>query len=213
MPKLPVKIAPTDAAAVLTTAEAKLSKAEADLRSLEADTASEPSAIIQRRNVLIHTIADLKQEIAILERRAAAEEEQKAQTTHEARVSRLRSILQRRLVALRKIEAAILEIGAAVSEVDAIDRDEVSPIMGGVDSRFEIQKRTFQHVILHKLAEAGVGEDRRLDRSLPTPTVSEHGAKLHALMISELADLPRVRAEDKARQAAAVAAIEAARYV
>jgi hypothetical protein len=202
----------TNTQSQIDAVENRLDVARSNLRALELDTVTDADILVKKRNALVGDIASLNQQVEVLEKRLQLEEADKTANAHNARCNKVAGILKRRHTHTKRIDDAIAIIGEEVKHIDRIDKEEIASELLGIDSRFDYQRRTFQHLITGNLNSLGVGDDGRLDKSIPLPTVSEHAKKLHDLTLAELKDYPRLVEEEARRQQQRVDEINRNRY-
>lgn len=164
---------------LIASVEGKIEAAQAALRALAGDNVTPASELVAKRNKLINEIAALKQEREILEGRQEREKADAARREHNARMERVRAILKRREMLMRTIDDAFSEAAEAAKEVHAIDKEELLELIGGIESRFSVQRGDWQVAAIHKLGALGLGVDTRMDKAMPHPTGTEYAQRLH----------------------------------
>jgi hypothetical protein len=83
------------------------------------------------------------------------------------------------------IDKGIALIASAIPKIDMLDQEILGEI-GGIDTRFNLSRRSYKAVLLTKLASVGVGVDTRMDRSQPVDGLEEYSRKFHERLLNEL---------------------------
>lgn len=182
--------------AAIIAANIKLSNAATALQTLSKNTDIPANEFVSERNRLTNEISDLRDEIEVLEECRDAARLGDAKRAHEAMVNGVSLVLKRRLALMEALDDALENAAEAATEISRIDVEELAGDIAGIDSRFEIMRKQWVHVAINRLASLGLGSDRRLDRSVPVPTMADYSAAQHALVLSELADKKPERLED-----------------
>jgi hypothetical protein len=182
-------------AAIIAT-EIKLSNAATALQTLSKNTAISAADFVKERNRLTNELSDLHAELAVLEERLDAARLGDAKRAHEAKVNGVSLILKRRLALMEALDEALENAAEAATEISRIDRDELAGDIAGIDARFELLRKQWMHVAINRMASLGLGIDRRLDSSVPVPTMADYSAAQHKVILSELAAKKPTRLED-----------------
>lgn len=193
---------PRDNASDLSQALEELEKIEVNLALRRQGAATSPDSPltiaidIQQQEA---GIAAKQTEISIIRERLSIEAKAIAHAEHKAKVDELASILPQRENILQRMDEHIEAVLKLTCALDAIDSVNVSPRLGGCDTYFAINNRSWTEALIRRLARGGIGLDKSIDKSLPVLTLADHARKLHAVMLQELADRPRARADLQAR--------------
>lgn len=201
MPKVKT-ITVTDYQAELNRVNDKIREAESELEALESSaktSADDPREIIDRRLHLLDSVKLYEEERRIIASRVAQQQADAEAQRHADRIAKVRSILQQREATLKQLDKLISDTEAALEALVETDA-ELLPLIQGTDTAFQIANRGHIQLLQRILDTHGKHTDRRLDKTKPWPKPSAHGAKLHEQLLSELADAPRRKAEELARQ-------------
>ena len=159
--------------ASLTATEWKIDAAEAALRTLAGNSTLSAGEVIGERNRLTAEIANLTEELALLGQRLEAARLDDAKRAHTAKIAHVSLILNRRLGHIEAMDAALEQAAECAREIKRIDHDELAADIASVDLRFTIQRGEWQIVASILMASLGLGTDKRMDRTVPSMTVTD----------------------------------------
>jgi hypothetical protein len=174
--------------AAIIAAEIRLSNTATELKELSKNTSISASEFVRARNRLSGEISDLREEIKVLEEWLDAARLGDAKRAHEMKVNSASLTLRRRLAHMEVLDEALERAAEAARAISRIDVEELAGDIAGIDARFDLLRKQWVHVAINRLASLGLGNDRRLDRSVPVPTMADYSAAQHKVILSELAD-------------------------
>ena len=181
--------------AIIST-KIELSNRATELQQLSKNTVISAEDFVKNRSRLSNIIENLREELEVLEERLDAARLGDAQRAHEAKVNGVSLVLKRRLALMEALDEALEAAAEAAREISRIDVTELAGDIAGIDARFDLLRKQWVHVAINRLASLGLGSDRRLDRSVPVPTMADYAAAQHKVVLGELADKRPERLED-----------------